>query len=72
MTKVKNPNRVASGRQAKYDGHAKEKTLAQLRTEETGVQYYTDGKKNTKVDVYAGDRRNPIEPFKYPHTTNLK
>ena len=53
---------IEAGRKAKYDGHAKEKTLAKLRTEETGIQYYTDGAQNTKIDVYAGDRENPINP----------
>ncbi len=62
MAKVKNPNRVAAGRRAKYDGHIKEKALADIRTEETGIQYYTDGARTTRVDVYAGDRENPIEP----------
>ena len=59
MAKVKNPNRVAAGRKAKYDGHTKEKTLADIRTEETGVEHFTDGAQNTKIDVYSGDRENP-------------
>ena len=53
---------IEAGRKAKFDGHDKENDLAKLRTEETGIQYYTDGAQNTKIDVYAGDRKNPIEP----------
>jgi hypothetical protein len=55
-----NSKRVDAGRKAKLDGHIMEKSLAEIRTEETGMQYYTDGAQNTKVDIYAGNRENPI------------
>ena len=57
---MSNSKRVDAGRKAKLDGHIMEKSLAEIRTEETGMQYYTDGAKNTKVDIYAGNHENPI------------
>jgi hypothetical protein len=47
--------RQAAGRNAKFDGHIMEASLASILTEQTGVAHKTDGGSSTKVDVYAAD-----------------